>query len=60
MATWTPPTPMPEAKCGVCGNTQIVLNGRLLSHIDTTHQPMLLCLGSGAISEATKETTDHA
>lgn len=56
MATWIPPTPMPEAKCGVCGNVQIVLDGRLLSHVDTTRVPMLLCHGSGAISEAMKET----
>jgi len=58
MATWTPPTPMPEANCAVCGNTQIVLNGRLLTHVDLTHPPFLLCHGSGAISESAKETND--
>jgi len=49
---------MPEANCAVCGNTQIVLNGRLLTHVDLTHPPFLLCHGSGAISESAKETND--
>ena len=41
------------ADCVMCGKKDLlVLNDRLLSHVDTSQNPMLPCLGSGAIVES--------